>query len=83
MGKFFDVVSNDEAKKLIASGRLAYEWKTKDSSKGPLFGPAYDDRGSLNRARKENRYAESFDEAQDCAKAAGTSVEGVIFLVGK
>ena len=82
MGKFFDTVTNDEAKKLIASGRIAYEYKTKDVSKGPIFGPAYDDHGSKNRAVKENRFATNFEEAQKCAKAMGTSIEGVVFLVG-
>ncbi len=83
MGKFLDVFSNDEAKKLIASGRMAYEYKTKDHSKGPIFGPAYDDHAGRNRAVKEGRYAEDLDAAQKCAKAMDTSIEEVIFLVGK
>ncbi len=80
---FFDTVPNEEARRLIAAGRKAYEYKTKDPAKGPIFGPGYDDPGELNRAKRGNRYAETVDAAQQCAKAAGTTIAEVIFLTGR
>ena len=77
---FFETVANDQAKKYIAAGRKAWEYKTKNVHVGPIFGPAYDDRGALNRARKANLYAETVEEAQKCAKAIGTEIEGVVFI---
>ncbi len=77
---FIETVSNDEARRWIAAGRKPYEFKTKDVSKGPIFGPGYDDHPALNRAKHEQRYAESLEAAQQCAKLAGTVIEGVTFL---
>lgn len=77
---FLETVSNDQAKKYIAAGRKAWEYKTKDPHVGPVFGPAYDDRVALNRAIKENRYAETLEAAQKCAKALGTEINAVVFL---
>lgn len=77
---FIETVSRDDAKKLIASGRKAWEYKTRNPHVGPIFGPAYDDRAWLNRAKKENRYAETWEAAQKCAKALGTEIDSVIFL---
>ncbi len=80
---FIETVSNDEARRWIAAGRKPYEFKTKDHSKGPIFGPGYDDQPALNRARRENRYAESLEAAEQCAKLAGTAIDGVTFLTGR
>lgn len=77
---FLETVSNDQAKKYIASGRQAWEYKTKNVQVGPIFGPAYDDRGAVNRAKKANCYAETLEEAQKCAKALGTDINSVVFL---
>jgi hypothetical protein len=77
---FVETVSNDQAKKYIAAGRKAWEYKTKNVHLGPIFGPAYDDAGAVNRAKKANCYAETFEEAQKCAKALGTDITSVSFL---
>jgi hypothetical protein len=77
---FLETVSSNQAKKYIASGRKAWEYKTKDPHVGPIFGPAYDDPVWVNRAKKENRWAETVEQAQKCAKALGTEIEDVIFL---
>jgi hypothetical protein len=77
---FFETVAGDQAKKYIAAGRKAWEYKTKDVHVGPIFGPAYDDKPALNRAKKANCYAESVEEAQKCAKALGTEISGVVFI---
>ncbi len=82
-GQFLEFVTNDEAKRLIAQGRPAYEFKTKNAHKGPIFGPAYDDSGWLNRAKKANLYAETLEAAQRCAKLEGTEIDGVVFLTEK
>jgi len=79
---FMKTVSNEEAKEYIAAGRRAWEYKTKDVHVGPIFGPAYDDRPALNRAKKANCYAETLEQAQKCAKALGTRIGGVVFLEG-
>jgi hypothetical protein len=47
---------------------------------GPVFGPAYNDSGAVNRAKKANCYAETLEEAQKCAKGLGTEISGVVFL---
>jgi len=83
VGRFFDVVSLVEARKLEASGRVPYEYKTKNVAQGPIFGPAYDDQMWVERAKQENRFAETIEQAQQCAKAVGTEIGDVIFLVGK
>ncbi len=77
---FLETVANDQAKKYIAAGRKAWEYKTKNVHVGPIFGPAYDDKPALNRAKKSNCYAESLEEAQKYAKALGTVIDGVVFL---
>ncbi len=77
---FLETVPNDQARKYIAAGRKAWEYKTKDVHVGPIFGPAYDDKPALNRARKVNCYAETWEEAQKCAKALGTEIAAVVFL---
>lgn len=82
-GQFLEFVTNDEAKRLIAQGRNAYEFKTKNAHKGPIFGPAYDDSGWLNRAKKANLYADTLEAAQRCAKREGTEIDGVVFLTEK
>ena len=79
-GMFLDIVSKDQARQFIASGRKAWEYKTKDPHVGPIFGPAYDDHVWLNRAKKEDRYAETVEAAQKCAKALGTDIDNVVFL---
>jgi hypothetical protein len=80
---FIEIVSNDEARRLIAAGRKPYEFKTRDPAKGPIFGPGYDDPGELNRAKKSRRFAEDLEAAQQCARLVGTTIEGVSFLTGK
>lgn len=80
---FIETVTNDEARRLIAGGRRPYEFKTKNPAKGPIFGPGYDDPGELNRARRSNRYAETLEAAQQCARMAGTVIDGVTFLAGR
>ena len=77
---FLETVSVDQARKYIAAGRKAWEYKTKPASLGPIFGPAYDDMPAVNRAKKANCYAESVEDAQKCARSLGTSVEAVVFL---
>ncbi len=77
---FLQTVGNDEAKKYIAAGRKAWEYKTKNVHVGPIFGPAYDDRPALNRARKAHCYAETVEEAQRCARALGTEIASVVFI---
>ncbi len=80
---FFDKLPNDQARKAIAAGRQAWEYKTKNVHVGPIFGPGYDDRGALNRAKKANLYAETFEQAQKCAKALGTEIDGVVFVADR
>jgi hypothetical protein len=80
---FLQTVSAGDAKKLIASGRKAWEYKTRNPHVGPIFGPAYDDHVWVNRAKKENRYAETLEAAQKCAKALGTEIDTVIFLASE
>jgi len=77
---FLETVSVDQARKYIAAGRKAWEYKTKNVSLGPIFGPAYDDQPAVNRAKQVNCYAENVEEAQKCARSLGTSVETVVFL---
>ncbi len=77
---FLETVPNDQARKYLAAGRKAWEYKTKDAHVGPIFGPAYDDKPALNRARKVNCYAETLEEAQRCARALGTEIAAVVFL---
>jgi len=80
---FLQTLTKEQARKFIASGRKPWEYKTKNPHVGPIFGPAYDDRGALNRAKKESRYAETVEAAQNCAKALGTEIDSVIFLASE
>jgi hypothetical protein len=77
---FLETVANQQAKKEIANGRKVWEYKTKNPHVGPIFGPAYDDRPALNRAKKVHGYAETLAEAQRCAQALGTEIDGVVFI---
>jgi hypothetical protein len=77
---FLETVTTDQAKKYIAEGRQAWEYKTKDVHKGPVFGSAYDDHSASNRAKKENRYAESVEAAQKIAKGMSTEISAVSFI---
>jgi hypothetical protein len=77
---FLETVSTEQAKKYIALGRKVWEYKTKNVHVGPIFGPAYNDRPAVNRAKKANCYADTVEEAQKCAKALGTEISGVVFI---
>ncbi len=77
---FLETVSPEQAKKYIGSGRQVWEYKTKDVHKGPIFGPAYDDRVASNRAKLENRYAETVEAAQKIAKTMSTEISAVVFI---
>lgn len=77
---FIETVTPDQAKKYIAAGRQAWEYKTKDVHKGPIFGPAYDDHAAANRAKIENRFAESVEAAQKIAKGMSTEISAVSFI---
>lgn len=77
---FLETVPNDQAKKYITAGRKAWEYKTKNVHVGPIFGPAYDDKPAVNRAKKTNCFAETLDQAQKCAKMLGTEISGVVFI---
>ena len=77
---FLETVPVDQAKKYIATGRKAWEYKTKNVAVGPIFGPAYDDNPAVNRAKKANCYAESLEQAQGCARDLKTEIAAVVFL---
>jgi hypothetical protein len=77
---FLETVANDQAKKYIAAGRQAWEYKTKNVHVGPIFGPAYDDKPAVNRAKKANCFAETLEQAQECARALGTEISAVVFV---
>ena len=77
---FLETVGNEQAKKYLAAGRKAWEYKTKNVHVGPIFGPAYDDKPALNRARKAQCYAETWEQAERCAQRLGTEIIGVVFL---
>ena len=77
---FIDKLEPAEAVKAIAAGRQVYEWKTADPHQLPIVGPAYDDHPSLNRAKREGRFATTLDEAQRAAKRMGTSIALAFFL---
>lgn len=77
---FLETVSLDQAKKYIASGRKVWEYKTRNVSVGPIFGPAYDDRPAVNRSKKANCYAESLEQAQRCARDLKTEIEAIVFI---
>lgn len=77
---FIDKLDPEAARRAIAAGRQAYEWKTKDPHQLPIVGPAYDDHPGRNRARREGRYAESVEEAQAAAASMNTEIVQVFFL---
>ena len=77
---FLETVPNEQARRYITAGRKAWEYKTKNVHVGPIFGPAYDDRPAVNRARKTHCYAETLEEAQKCAQALGTEINSVVFI---
>jgi hypothetical protein len=77
---FIETVTPDQAKKYIAVGRQAWEYKTKDVHKGPIFGPAYDDQTACNRAKKGNCFAETVEAAQKIAKGMSTEISAVSFI---
>lgn len=66
----------------LAGGRRVYEWKTKDPHKLPILGPDYDDHPGLNRAKREQRYAETLAAAREAAARQGTEIVAALFLVG-
>jgi hypothetical protein len=77
---FIETVTPEQARKYIAAGRQAWEYKTKDVHQGPIFGPAYDDHAASNRAKKEDRFAETVDAAQKIAKGMSTDISAVSFI---
>lgn len=77
---FIDKLEPKEAAKAIAAGRQVYEWKTEDPHQQPILGPAYDDRPTLNRAKRDGRYAETLEQARDAAKKLRTDISLVFFL---
>ncbi len=77
---FLETVPVEQAKTYIAAGRKAWEYKTKNVAVGPIFGPAYDDRPAVNRARKVNCYAETVEQAQRCARELKTEIAAVVFI---
>jgi len=77
---FIEKLEPAEARRAIAAGRQAYEWKTKDPHQLPIVGPAYDDHPGRNRAKREGRYAESLEEAERVARGMNTEVSLVFFL---
>lgn len=80
---FFETVTPEQAKNFIGSGRKVWEYKTKDVRQGPIFGPAYDDHAASNRAKKENRFAETVESAQKIAKGMRTEISAVVFITGE
>ncbi len=78
--QFLEKVPVDQAKRYVKDGRKPYQYLTADPHALPIFGPAYDERGSLNVAKKEGRYAETVEEARAAAKRAKTDVSEVFFL---
>ena len=77
---FIEKLEPSEARAALQAGRQAYEWKTKDPHQLPIVGPGYDDHPGRNRAKREGRYAETFEQAQAVAKGMNTEVSVVFFL---
>ena len=77
---FIDKLEPAAAAQAIATGRQAYEWKTKDPSQLPIVGPGYDDHPGRNRAKREGRYAETVEQAQAVARGMKTEISLVFFL---
>ena len=77
---FIDKLDVKELQKAIAEGRQVYEWKTEDPHQLPIYGPAYDDHPSLNRAKREGRYAATLAEAREAARKLNTDISAALFL---
>ncbi len=77
---FIETVTPDQAKKYIAAGRPAWEYKTKNVHLGPIFGPAYDDQVASARAKREGCFAETVEAAQKIAKGMSTEITVVSFI---
>lgn len=77
---FIEKLEPKAAEQAIAGGRQAYEWKTKDPHQLPIVGPGYDDHPGRNRARREGRYAETLEQAQQVAAKMNTEISQVFFL---
>lgn len=77
---FIDKLDVKELQKAIAKGRQVYEWKTEDPHQLPIYGPAYDDHPSLNRAKREGRYAETLAEAREAARKLNTDISAALFF---
>ncbi len=78
--QFMEKVPVDQAKTQIREGRLPYQWITADPHVLPIFGPAYDEHGSYNIAKREGRLASTVEEAQSAAKRVKTEIVAVYFL---
>lgn len=77
---FIDKLDVKELQQAIAAGRQVYEWKTEDPHQLPIYGPAYDDHPSLNRAKREGRYAATLEEAREAARKMNTDIAAALFL---
>lgn len=80
---FIERLEVDEVQRALAAGRRVYEWKTKDPHKLPIVGPAYDDHPGLNRAKREQRYADTVEAAKQAAARQGTEIIAALFLSGE
>ena len=79
---FIERVEIENIPAALAAGRAVYEWKTKDPHQHPIVGPAYDDHPGRNRAKRENRYAETLEAAQEAAAGMRTEIVAALFLTG-
>lgn len=79
---FIERVELDGIPAAIAAGREVYEWKTKDPHQLPIVGPGYDDHPGRNRAKRENRYAETLEAANEAAARMKTEIVAALFLTG-
>ena len=77
---FIEKLELKQIEAALASGRRVYEWKTKDPHKLPIVGPAYDDHPGLNRAKREERYADTLPAAKAAAARQGTEIVAALFL---
>ncbi|MGH9535080.1 MAG: hypothetical protein ACRD2E_09490 [Terriglobales bacterium] len=79
---FIERVEAGDLPAALAAGRAVYEWKTKDPHQLPILGPSYDDHPGRNRAKRENRYAETLDAAREVAARMHTEIVAALFLTG-
>lgn len=79
---FIERVELEALPAALAAGREVYEWKTKDPHQLPILGPGYDDHPGRNRAKRENRYAETLEAAQAAAAGMKTEIIAALFLTG-